>query len=96
VPAPSPGTAPALTGIAGSAASSVWAVGSDTPVGTSQPHTLTLFWNGTSWATVPSPSPGRSAVLGAVAAVPGTAPVWAAGTSQPASGPPGPLILRNG
>ena len=96
VPAPSPGAAPALTGIAGSSPASVWAVGSDTPGGAPGPQTLTLFWNGTSWATVPSPHPGSTSTLNAVSTAPGTATVWAAGTIQPASSPPAPLVLRNG
>jgi hypothetical protein len=91
VPSPSPGTNPALTGIAGSSAASVWAVGSDTPSGATAPQTLTEFWNGTSWAVVASSDPGDSGQLSSVSATPGAATFWAAGT-----GGGGPLVIRNG
>jgi hypothetical protein len=97
VPAPSPGTASALTGITASSAGSVWAVGYDTPTGAPGPQTLTLFWNGTSWATGPSPHPGSSSTLGAVSAAPGTATTWAVGSNIPAgASQSAPLALRNG
>ena len=91
VPSPSPGSAPALTGIAGNSAASVWAVGHDTPSGATAPQTLTVFWNGTSWAVVASPDPGGNGQLSSVSATPGAATFWAAGT-----GGKGPLVLRNG
>ena len=91
VPAPSPGPAAALTGIAGNSAASVWAVGDDTASGATAPQTLTMFWDGTSWAVVASPDPGGSGQLSSVSATPGAATFWAAGT-----GGRGPLVLRNG
>ena len=97
VPAPSPGTATALTGITASSPANVWAVGSDTPAGAPGPQTLTLLWNGTSWATVPSPHPGSSSALTAVSATPGGGPIWAVGSDTPAgSSQSAPLALRNG
>jgi hypothetical protein len=96
VPSPSPGSIDALSGVTTSnAASNVWAVGTDTPAGTSVPQTLTLNWNGTRWNVVASPDPGSSDQIGAVATKPGAANVWAVG----ASGPPGsfnPLVLHHG
>ncbi len=99
-PARSPRTAPALTGIDGSSSASVWAVGYDTPSGASAPQTLTLFWNGASWATVPSPNPGSPSELYSVSTTPGTAATWAVGsytsTSGKTSGATMPLVLKNG
>jgi hypothetical protein len=96
VPSPSPGTSAQLTGISGSSPASVWAAGSYTAPGASQPQTLTLIWNGTSWATVPSPHPGSTSQLNAVAAAPGAAATWAAGGSTNTSGATTPLALKNG
>ncbi len=99
-PAPSPGTSPVLTGIDGSSSASVWAVGYDTPAGASAAQTLTLFWNGTSWATVPSPNPGSPSQLYSVAVVPGAATTWAVGsytsTARKTAGMTMPLALKNG
>jgi hypothetical protein len=96
VPRPSPGSIDVLSGVTTSNASnSVWAVGADTPAGTSVRHTLTLHWNGTAWKVVASPNTGGTDGLGAVATNPGAAIVWAVGES----GPPGsfnPLVLRHG
>jgi len=96
VPSPSPGSIAILSGVTTSnAASNVWAVGADTPAGTSMRQTLTLNWNGTAWKVVASPNPGSTDGVGAVATNPGAAIVWAVGES----GPPGsfnPLVLQNG
>jgi hypothetical protein len=73
----------------------VWAVGADTPAGTSVRQTLTLNWNGTAWKMVASPNPASTDGVGAMATNPGAAIVWAVGES----GPPGsfnPLVLQNG
>lgn len=96
VPSPSPGTIDDLTGVTTSnAADSVWAVGSDTPAGTSTRQTLTMNWNGTSWTVVASPDTASTDALNAVATNPGAAIVWAVGASG-ASGSFNPLVLRNG
>jgi hypothetical protein len=96
VPSPSPGSIATLGGVATSnAANNVWAVGADTPAGTSVRQTLTLNWNGTAWSVVASPDTGSTDGVGAVATNPGAAIVWAVGES----GPPGsfnPLVLQNG
>jgi hypothetical protein len=93
---PSPGSIDVLSGVTTSNASdNVWAVGADTPAGTSVRHTLTLNWNGTAWKVVGSPNAGSTDGVGAVATNPGAAIVWAVGES----GPPGsfnPLVLRHG
>ena len=69
VPSPSPGSIAILGGVTTSnAANNVWAVGADTPAGTSGRQTLTLNWNGTAWNVVASPSPGSTGGVGAVAA----------------------------
>jgi hypothetical protein len=96
VPSPSPGSNAGLTGVTTSNASNdIWAVGSDTPAGASQPQTLTLNWNGTAWTTVTSPNAGSSDMLSSVATRPGAAIVWAVGDSG-SSGSFNPLILQNG
>jgi hypothetical protein len=96
VPAPSSSSTAVLNGIDGSSPASVWAAGSYTPPGASQPQTLTLFWNGTSWATVPSPHPGSSSQLNSVTTTPGAATTWAAGGDTNTSGATTPLALKNG
>jgi hypothetical protein len=96
VPSPSPGSINFLSGVTTSnAANNVWAVGADTPAGTTNHQTLTLNWNGTTWNVVASPNTGSTDGVGAVATNPGAAIVWAVGES----GPPGsfnPLVLQNG
>jgi hypothetical protein len=95
VPSPSPGSAPSLTGVTTSnSASSVWAVGYDTPAGATQPQTLTLNWNGTAWTTVSSPNVGAASRLVSVSTKPGAAIVWAVGYSG-VSGSFNPLALEN-
>jgi hypothetical protein len=95
VPSPSPGSAPSLTGVTTSnSASSVWAVGYDTPAGATQPQTLTLNWNGSAWTTVSSPNVGAASRLVSVSTKPGAAIVWAAGYSG-VSGSFSPLALEN-
>ncbi|HEV2932299.1 MAG TPA: hypothetical protein VGY96_04115 [Streptosporangiaceae bacterium] len=96
VPSPSPGSIAILSGVTTSnAANSVWAVGADTPAGTSARQTLTLDWNGTTWNVVASPNTGSTDGVGAVATNPGAAIVWAVGESGPA-GSFNPLVLQNG
>jgi hypothetical protein len=96
VPSPSPGSIAILSGVTTSnAANSVWAVGADTPAGTSARQTLTLDWNGTTWNVVASPNTGSTDGVGAVATSPGAAIVWAVGESGPA-GSFNPLVLQNG
>jgi hypothetical protein len=96
VPSPSPGSIAMLSGVTTSnATNNVWAVGADTPAGTSGRQTLTLNWNGTAWHVVSSPNPGSTDGVGAVATNPGAAIVWAVGESGPA-GSFNPLVLRNG
>jgi hypothetical protein len=96
VPSPSPGSIAILSGVTtSSAANSVWAVGADTPAGTSARQTLTLNWNGTTWNVVASPNTGSTDGVGAVATNPGAAIVWAVGESGPA-GSFNPLVLQNG
>jgi hypothetical protein len=96
VPSPSPGSIAILGGVTTSnAANDVWAVGADTPAGTSGRQTLTLNWNGTAWHVVSSPNPGSTDGVGAVATNPGAAIVWAVGESGPA-GSFNPLVLQHG
>jgi hypothetical protein len=96
VPRPSPGSINDLGGVTTSnAANDVWAVGADTPAGTSVRQTLTLNWNGTAWNVVASPNPSSTDGVGAAATNPGAAIVWAVGESGPA-GSFNPLILQNG
>lgn len=96
VPSPSPGSIAMLGGVTTSnATNNVWAVGAETPAGTSVRQTLTLNWNGTTWKVVASPNPGRTDGVGAVATNPGAAIVWAVGESGPV-GSFNPLVLQNG
>ena len=96
VPSPSPGASSVLDGVTTSnAASSVWAVGSFTPSGSTSPQTLTLNWNGTAWSVVTSPNPASFDTLNAVATNPGAAIVWAVGATGQ-SGSFNPLVLQNG
>lgn len=96
VPSPSPGSINVLSGVTTSNASNnVWAVGTDTPAGTSVAQTLTLNWNGTAWNVVASPNTGNTDGVGAVATKPGAAIVWAVGETGP-SGSFNPLVLRHG
>jgi hypothetical protein len=65
VPSPSPGSIAMLGGVTTSnAANNVWAVGAETPAGTSVRQTLTLNWNGTAWKVVASPNPGSTDGVG--------------------------------
>jgi hypothetical protein len=96
VPSPSPGSIAILGGVTTSnAANNVWAVGADTPAGTSGRQTLTLDWNGTAWHVVSSPNPASTDGVGAVATNTGAAIVWAVGESGPA-GSFNPLVLQHG
>lgn len=79
VASPSPGTHASLTGVSMVSADDAWAVGT---WGTDDPDvnkTLAVHWDGTSWATVPTPSPrNQYAALLAVSGVSAT-DVWAVG-----------------
>jgi hypothetical protein len=66
-----------LHGIAAVSANDVWAVGQSVDYGAGQ--TLIVHWNGTTWSTVPSPSPGLYGWLRGVTAISANN-VWAAGT----------------
>jgi hypothetical protein len=97
VPSPSPGTGAELTGVTTSNASNdVWAVGYDTPSGSSVAQTLTLNWNGNAWSTVTSPngSTGSSLLLSA-ATTPGAEIVQAVGYTG-VSGAENPFAVQNG
>lgn len=96
VSSPSPGTGDNLTGVTASSSTDVWAVGYDTPSGSSTAQTLTMTWNGTVWTTVGSPNGGTgSSLLTSVATTPGAAIVQAVGYSG-TSGALNPLALQNG
>jgi hypothetical protein len=96
VPSPSPGSIAILGGVTtSSAANNVWAVGADTPAGTSGRQTLTLNWNGTAWHVVSSPNPASTDGVGAVATNTCAAIAWAVGESGPA-GSFNPLVLQHG
>jgi hypothetical protein len=57
-------------------------------------NTLILHWNGTTWAQVPSPSPGDSSnTLWGVAAT-SASNAWAVGDAASSSGPDQALALR--
>ena len=84
---PSPNVGPevdnTLAGVAAVASNDVWAVGTQQPTSLTDPHTLTLHWNGFAWSIVPSPNDGGNSVdnhLLAATAV-ATNDVWAVGFS---------------
>jgi hypothetical protein len=84
---PSPNVGPevdnTLAGVAAVASNDVWAVGTQQPTSLTDPHTLTLHWNGSAWSIVPSPNDGGSTVdnhLLAAAAV-ASNDVWTVGFS---------------
>lgn len=74
-----------LEAVAVTSPTSVWAVGfSDRPGGHSR--TLVEHWNGSTWATVPTPNANRrNNYLTSVATVPGTGHVWAFGAHRTSS-----------
>jgi hypothetical protein len=81
VPSPDPGGTGSdndLFSVAAAAPDNIWAVGELFASG--KITTLILHWNGTRWASVPSPSPGHSAELFGVAATSGS-DAWAVGDS---------------
>lgn len=66
-----------LSGVGGSAATDVWAVGSQ-PRGRSSADTVIEHWDGSGWSRVPSPRPAGADKLFAVAAA-SPAEAWAVG-----------------
>jgi hypothetical protein len=84
-----PGGAVALTGVAGSGANDVWAVGYHFVQGNGM--TLAEHWNGSAWAIVPSPNVGGSGFfLSVFALTPNQA--WAVGFWDDNNGFPNPLV----
>jgi hypothetical protein len=79
-----------LSGVDGSSATDVWAVGS---VGASE-QTLALHWNGSTWTRFATPSPGITARLLDVASVSPTS-AWAVGSRRDTVGSEGvPVVLH--
>jgi hypothetical protein len=79
-PSPDEGGENRLHGVTAISGDDAWAVGYTT--GGSAYQTVTLHWNGTSWARVASPNPGggeHADQLLAVARQPGTNKAWATG-----------------
>jgi len=76
VPSPNPSTAGNATNVLRSVAAvspgNVWAVGMyhNDQTNVHQRRTLTLHWSGIRWSILPSPTPGHSGELNAVAALP--------------------------
>lgn len=73
--------------LAALSANDVWAVGYQTTDANGDQATLTMRWNGTAWATVPSPNPQPGffpALIGAGAAAPAT--VFAVGQGSGTAG----------
>jgi hypothetical protein len=91
-PSPSPGTSfNALGGAAATSPSDVWAVGQySNDAGGATSHTLAEHWNGTTWARVPTPSPGGPAGYSQLAAVAATSAsdAWAVGVYTSGPGTP--------
>ena len=86
VTSPSPSTVSNnLAGLAVVSANDIWAVGSSLTSSFAF-QTLIEQWNGTSWTTVASPTPGSAASLAGAAADPVSGQSWAAGDFTAASG----------
>ena len=87
VPSPSPSGAlfSTLSGTAVVSANDIWAVG-EALNSSGIPATLIEQWNGTTWSTVTSPSPGSAASLRGAAADPVSGQSWAVGSFTSASG----------
>jgi hypothetical protein len=81
---PSPNVGPevdnGLAGVTAIASDDVWAVGTQQPTSLTNPHTLTLHWDGTVWTIVPSANTSQTSAnhLLAAAAV-ASDDVWATG-----------------
>jgi hypothetical protein len=73
-----------LFGVAAVATNDVWAVGTQQPTSLTDPHTLILHWNGTTWSIVTSANDGGSTVANHLLAVSAVAAndVWAVGFSE--------------
>ena len=72
-----------LEGVSATSSTNAWAVGSYYPTAISQPRTLILHWNGTSWSKVASPNPsstGSNWLYGVSATSASNA--WAVGSSN--------------
>jgi hypothetical protein len=84
VPSPSPGSFAYLAGVAATATTDAWAVGSASlsPVGSASPsqQALILHWDGVLWTRVAVPALGSVAELRAVAAT-SAGNVWAVGSA---------------
>jgi hypothetical protein len=80
VPSPNVGPMDQLRAVTAVSATDVWAVGFAEPTSVSNPQTLILHWDGTSWTVVPSPNPAgaQDNELSGVTAVSAT-DVWAVG-----------------
>jgi hypothetical protein len=80
VPSPHPSSYCYLSAVAATSPTSAWAIGSfeTNRDGSLKAKTLIEHWDGTAWTPVPSPSPGISSYLSAVAATTPTS-AWAAG-----------------
>jgi hypothetical protein len=88
------GLVSSLSDVSASAPGNAWAVGSDCTIASGTCVPLTLRWNGTAWARVPSPAVGISDSLNAVVAASSTN-AWAVGTyCTGAACPFGALMLH--
>jgi hypothetical protein len=82
IPTPAGANEVHLYGVAAISVTNIWAVGSWAGTGTGGGYdTLIEHWDGSSWAIVPSPSPGISAQIYGVAVLSKTN-VWAVGYSE--------------
>jgi hypothetical protein len=79
VPSPSPGSSfSELAAVTATSASNAWAAGDYSSAAGGGNKTLILHWNGSKWATVPSPSPASFNTLTGLAAT-SAASAWAVG-----------------
>jgi hypothetical protein len=67
-----------LIGVTAVSTDDVWAVGNQSPVGSTVESTLIEHWDGADWDVVPSPNAGNLSSLSSVAAISST-DVWAVG-----------------
>jgi hypothetical protein len=91
VKTPSPGCG-WLSSVAGLPGNKAWAVGYQTN-SSGVTHTLTEYYNGSSWAIEPSPNPGPMDQLSSVTITP-SGTVWAAGVYYKSNGDQESLLLE--
>jgi hypothetical protein len=85
VPSPNPGARNGLTSVSGISPTDIWAVGTASNADGTMEKSLIVHFDGTSWAQVPSPSPGTFNQLTSVHEISST-DAWAVGSVTDGNG----------